>query len=425
MRGLARWCVIAVAAAAAFGPAGCAKKSRATTPTTRISLFVWVRPAEEAANRVLVKEFERSHPDLDVNLINESGPDAMRKLQVMIAAGDAPDVMSIHGAMFVPLAAKGALLDLDPLVKKDPAFNLPDFYPGLLRLCQWQGKLYSLPRYASVYILFYNKEMFDAAGVPYPKGSWTWDDFLAAAKRLTVKSANPADRRWGCAIDFWGARIYPWIWQNGGDVLSPDRKRCVLNSPETMGALQFLVDLKSKWGVARPTQPGESRETREWFRDGKIAMLQSGAWDIQTFQESKALRWEVAPLPRRKRQATLMGTENYGIAASTKHPEAAWELFKFLLSPHSQQVMAEKLDKQPSRQSVANGPYLAAKVPYNRRVFVEALGYAREAPNIPEWDRIERNIRDQLDKIWIGEVSVQAGGDAAAAAVTQALSKRP
>jgi len=100
-------------------------------------------------------------------------------------------------------------------------------------------------------------------------------------------------------------------------------------------------------------------------------------------------------------------------------------LFKFLLSPHSQQVMAEKLDKQPSRQSVANGPYLAAKVPYNRRVFVEALGYAREAPNIPEWDRIERNIRDQLDKIWIGEVSVQAGGDAAAAAVTQALSKRP
>jgi len=423
MRGWAGWSLIAVMAALAVS-AGCAKKPSAQTQTLRISLFTWVRPQEERANQALIKEFEQAHPQIQVELINEPGPQAMQKLLGMIAAGEAPDVMSIHGAMFVPLAAKGALLDLDPLIKQDKAFDLPDFYPRLLNLCRWNKKLYSLPRYASVYVLFYNKDLFDAAGVPHPGASWTWDDYLAAAKRLTVTGANPADRRWGCAIDFWGARIDPWIWQNGGEVLDPTHTRCLLNSPEDVEALQFLVDLKDKYKVARPTQPGESRETREWFRDGKIAMLQSGAWDIQTFQESKTLHWEVAALPRKVRQATLLGTENYGIAASSKHPEAAWELFKFLLSPRSQQVMADKLDKQPSRRSVANGPYLAAKVPYNRRVLVDALDYAMQPPNIPQWDQIEHKIREQLDKIWIGELPVKAGADAAANAVTKALAEQ-
>jgi len=421
MRGWARRVLAAVVAAALLGPAGCSRKAGGPAQTASISLFTWVRPQEEAANKGLIAEFEAAHPGIDVTLINEPGQQAMQKLMGMIAAGNPPDVMSIHGAFYIPLAAKGALLDLDPLIEQDAAFDLDDFYPQLVRLCRWEDALYSLPRYASVYVLFYNKDMFDAAGVPHPSASWTWDDFLQAAQRLTVRSDNPAERRWGCAIDFWGARVYPWIWQNGGEVLDDTRTRCVLNSPESVEALQFLVDLKRKHKVARPTQPGESRETREWFRDGRIAMLQSGAWDIQTFQESPALHWEVAPLPRRKRQATLMGMENYSIAAATRHPEAAWELFKFLLGPHSQQTMADELDKQPPRRSVADGAYLAAQVPYDRQVLVDALSYAREAPNIPDWDRVEHEIREQLDKMWMGEVSVRQGADAAAAAVTEGL----
>jgi multiple sugar transport system substrate-binding protein len=360
------------------------------------------------------------HPGIEVEVMNEPGDRAMDKLQAMVAAGNPPDVMSIHGAYFMPLAAKGALLDLEPVVS-DPQFDLKDFYPGLVDQCRYEGKLFSLPRYTSVYVLFYNKDLFDAAGLKYPDGNWTWDDYLAAAKKLTVSSADPEKRRMGCVIDFWGARIYPWVWAAGGEILDKSGKRCLLDQSETQEALQFLVDLRYKWKVCPPTTQAEKRQNIAMFTNGKVAMFQTGAWDIQAMQEAKTLRWDIAPLPKKKQHATLLGMENYAIAAGTKHPKEAGELFKFLLGPKAQEVMGTQLEKQPSRQSVANGPYLAQKVDYNRKVFVEALGYARVAPNIPDWDRVSHFIQEQLDLMWIGKVSVPDGTRKAAAQVTQAL----
>jgi len=150
-------------------------------------------------------------------------------------------------------------------------------------------------------------------------------------------------------------------------------------------------------------------------------MVQTGAWDIQQMKEAEALRWDIAPLPKRKQHATLLGMENYAIASGTKHPNEAWELFKFLLGPHAQEMMGREMEKQPSRQSVANGPYLAQDAGYSRRVFVDALGYAEQAPNIAEWDRISHFIQEQLDLIWIGEVSVEEGTRKAARQVTEGL----
>jgi len=386
-----------------------------------LTLFTWTRPAELAANQELVAEFEARHPGVRVEIINEPGDRAMDKLQAMIAAGNPPDVMSIHGAMFIPLAARGALLELDGLIAADPEFDLEDFYPGLVALCRHEGVLYSLPRYASVYVLFYNKDLFDAAGLAYPDYGWTWDDYLEAARRMTVASGDPERRRFGCVIDFWGARIYPWIWSNGGEVLDEERRRCLLDSPESQEALQFLVDLRHRWGVCPPTTMADRRQNIAMFTNGRVGMFQTGAWDIQAMQEAAGLRWGVAPLPKRKQHATLMGTENYAIAAGTKHPKEAWELFKFLLGPEAQEKMGRELEKQPSRRSVAEGPYLEQEVGYDRRVFVEALEYARQAPNIPEWDRVAHYIQTQLDLMWIGRVSVEEGTRRAARQVTQAL----
>ena len=399
--------------------AGCA--SGPTPERVPLSLFTWVQPEELAVNQELVAEFERQHPDIEVTIINEPGQRAMDKLQTSIAAGKAPDVMSIHGAYFTPLAAKGALLDLEPLIEGDAEFDLGDFYPQLLPLCAYDGHLYSLPRYASVYVLFYNKDLFDEVGVGYPDDSWTWDDYLAAAKKLTRKSPDPTQQRYGCVIDFWGARIYPWIWQNGGRILDESRTQCLLDRPEAIEALQFLVDLVRKHKVAPLMSQEDSRETRERFKAGRVAMFMSGAWDVQVLRRSSALRWEVAPLPRNKQRATLAGLENYAISATTAHPGEAWALFKHLLGSRSQMTMASAVEKQPSRKSVAEGPYLQAQVGYDRRVFVGALDYGKLPPNVAEWDRISHLVQDRLDEIWIGQTPVAEGMRRAAAGVTREL----
>jgi multiple sugar transport system substrate-binding protein len=398
---------------------GCARKQ--ATGRIELTLFTWVPPEELTANQELIGEFERQHPDLHVTILNEPSQRAMDKLQTSIAAGNPPDVMSIHGAYFLPLAAKGALLDLEPLIAGDAQFDLGDFYPQILPICRYEGKLYSLPRYASVYVLFYNKDLFDEVGVAYPSDGWTWDDYLTAAKKLTRHSSDPDRARYGCIIDFWGARIYPWIWQNDGQILDESRRRCLLDQRPAEEALQFLVDLARKHKVAPVISQEEARETREWFKAGRVAMFMSGAWDVQVLRRSPSLRWDVAPLPKRKQRATLAGTENYAISAKTAHPKESWELFTFLLSPKSQETMAAAVEKQPSRISVAEGPYLAAKVGYNRRVFVDALGYGKLAPNVPEWDRISHLIQDRLDQIWIGQITVAQGMQQAAADVTREL----
>jgi multiple sugar transport system substrate-binding protein len=390
-------------------------------PSAKLTLFTWTLPGEVAVNQRLCKEFEAKHSGIKVEIINEPGLRAMDKLQTMVAAGNPPDVMSIHGAYFMPMAANGSLLDLGPLVKQDKEFDLADFYPQLVAQCRYQGKLYSLPRYTSVYALFYNKDLFDAAGLQYPNESWRWDDYLAAARKLTVSGSDPARRRFGCVIDFWGARIYPWVWAAGGDILDKTSKRCLLDSPECQEALQFLVDLRHKWQVCPPTTQAEKKQNIAMFTNGQVAMFQTGAWDIQAMREAKTLRWDVAPMPKKKQHATMLGMENYAIAASTKHPQEAWQLFAFLVGPQAQEVMASELEKQPSRQSVANGPYLSEKTDYNRKVLVDALGYARQAPNVPEWDRVSHFIQDQLDLMWMGKVSVADGTTKAAEQVTEAL----
>lgn len=324
----------------------------------------------------------------------------------------------------MPLAAKGALALLYPFIASDPEFDLEDFYPGLVEVCKYQGKLYSLPRYTSVYVLFYNKDLFDAAGVTYPDESWTWQTYLNACRKIAALE-RPQGSPYGCIVDFWGARIYPWVWSNGGDVLDDTHKRCVIDSPQSQEALQFLVDLRYKHKVAPPLTRAQRREANGMFQNGRVAIYMTGAWDIQDFLNIPTLHWDVAPLPKQLTRATLMGTENYAIAAATKHPKEAWELFKFLHSAHAQTIMGAKLHKQPSRMSVANGPFLSQKVAYNRRVFVDALSYAKQAPNIPEWDRVSHFLQDQLDLIWAGKVSVAEGTKTAARQVTEALAEGP
>jgi len=417
-----RYLVIVLLAAALLAD-GCGPRSGggASGGRVKITLFTWTRNTELAVNQHLCRQFMDKHPNIRVEIINDPGERAMDKLQTMVAAGNPPDVMSIHGAYFMPMAANAALLDLGPFVSEDKGFDLGDFYPQLAEQCRYQGRLYSLPRYTSVYVLFYNKDLFDAAGLSYPTDIWTWDDYLAAARKLTVDSPVPEKRRFGCVIDFWGSRIYPWVWSAGGEVLDKSGTRCTLDRPEAQQALQFLVDLRHKWKVCPPTTQAEKKDNIAMFTNGKAAMLMTGAWDIQAMKEAKALRWDIAPLPMKKQHATLSGMENYAIAAQSKHPKEAWELFKFLLGPQAQEVMGRELEKQPSRQSVANGPYLSEKTSYHRKVFVDALAYARQAPNIPEWDRVSHYIQEQLDFMWMGKVSVKDGTAKAARQVTEGL----
>ena len=224
--------------------------------SVELILYTWTEVTEQAANQELIAEFEREHLGIKVRLQNVPGSkEAMQKLQTMMAAGTPPDVMSLHGAYYYPFASKGTLADLEPFIQQDPDFDLADFYPGLVKVSRWEGTLFSLPRYTSVYTLIYNQALFDAAGLAYPdpQKPWTWDEYLAAARKLTRNPETPTGS-WGVYIDFWGSRVFPWLWQNNADLMNEDRSQCVIDSPEAIEALDFVRALRWEHRVAPTMQ---------------------------------------------------------------------------------------------------------------------------------------------------------------------------
>lgn len=427
--------LLSIVVAGLFVPA-CRQRGEPSTPQPTaapgskkitLTLFIWVRPEEQQANQELAAQFEKQHPNIRVEVRNTPSQQAMDQLQVLISGGTPPDVMSIHGARFAPLADKGVLANLEPFIAQDKSLNLPDFFAPLVELCRYKGTLYSLPRYTSVYTLFYNKDLFDAAGLAYPdkRAQWTWDDFLAAARKITRDlDGDGKPDEWGCVLDFWGSRLYPWIWQNGGDLLSPDGTRSALDTPQTIQALEFLVSLKTKYHVTPGAIETQRRETLELFRQGKVGMYMTGPWDVQAMDERPNLRWDVGPLPSKARRATILGLENYAIAAASPHKQEGWQLLAFLLSPESQAFMARRLGKMPSRKSVATGEFLKIDPRHNYQAFVDAVEYGVPPRNLPDWDQIEAEYQKQLDLIWQGEKTPAQGARDAASAVNKILAAR-
>jgi len=389
----------------------------------KITFFTWVPFNEYKINQELIQEFQKIYPDIEIQYINVPSANAMRKLQIMFTAGTPPDVMSIHGAFFIQFAAKGMLLPLDDMINKSKILKISDFYPKVIEGCKYKDILYSLPRYTSVYILFYNKTLFDKEKLPYPDYTWTWKEFLDASIKLTKRNSEGLIEQYGYFIDFWGSRIYPWIWQNDGKTYDLKNNICLLNDKNTIEAIQFLVDLKFKYNVTPLALPIESKTNVEMFRVGKVGMFLSGVWEIQNLKTEKKFEWDIAPLPKNKKRATMLGMENYAISSRTKNKEISFKFLEFLLSEKQQLIMAERLDKQPSLIS-AGKKFIKMKKGYNTKVLIDAIEYGIIPPNLEQYNEVESILQRQLDLIWLGKTNVKDGLETATKKINAILKKK-
>ncbi|HET6455993.1 MAG TPA: extracellular solute-binding protein, partial [Armatimonadota bacterium] len=200
---------------------GCGK--RTSSGQTEIVYFTRATPDQLEVWRRASKEFMRLNPDVKVRFENLPYAQYWDKLQTMNAAGVAPDIIFMESSRFAKFASSGALEDLQPYIERDGDVNLPDFYPAALDSYRWKGDIYGLPNDIAIGVVFWNKDLFDEAGVPYPlaldpsgKPGWTWNDYLKASKMLTFDFDE--DGR----IDQYGTLIGDWrhfVWQNRGEVV--------------------------------------------------------------------------------------------------------------------------------------------------------------------------------------------------------------
>ncbi len=314
----------------------------------------------------MLDEFHTTHPNIHVfyNLDPENNTFEEQSL-ADLQSGNAPDVFQ-GCCSFLPIwAQKGYLLDLRPYVQADlDRVTIDDWDPVQYRsFFTRDGRQYALPKYHGALALYYNKDLFDQAHVDYPDESWNHDDYLNAMKRVAGGKPN----LWGSMIDTAWERIQVHVNAWGGHFVDPnDRTKSLMASSPTLQAIEWIRARMWDDKVMATALDVQNKGTQDAFVAGQLAMVEDGSWALKSILTGANFRVGLAPLPAGPvRRATLATTDGFGIYASTKHPDEAWELLKFLISKDYGRAMAKAQFLQPSRASLVDewAQYIRAEFP--------------------------------------------------------------
>ena len=367
------------------------------------------KPAEIQIYNRLIENFENAHPCIKVKT-EFVARDYFPKLQTQIAGGNAPDVMFTNNYLFPAFASKGVYLNLDPYIKEDEEFSLSDFYPVMVDAFKWKEKLYAIPTDNSSTALFYNVDMFDKGGIKNPDDTWGWDTFLDACKKLT-KDIESDGRigKFGYILNISEFEWSYWIWQNGGGIINDSNAECVMNSPQTIEALQFFMDLVNKHRVAPKSAERSDMGYFETFMTGRAAMISVTYGIVPLYAQIRDFKWDVAPLPKGKCRASVMGSGAYAISSHTRHPQETWELVKYMMGEEGQNSATTLRQIVPSRKKVAESNIFLnpTEPPLNKQVFIDSLSYSKCFPVTPQYAEMARIMNEELENAFYGKKEVK------------------
>ncbi len=384
----------APADSAGTGESPAASPAGYTGPPVTIKYSIWGDPQEITNQTAIADAFHVANPAITVDVDVSDWDAYWTKLQTGLAGGAAPDVFAMDGPLFPDYHARDVLLDLKPYVDKD-GYDLTQLADqGVKDFTTADGGQFGLPRDLNTIALYYNKAMFDAAGIAYPDDTWDWAKLVDTAKQLT-KTDGAKTTQWGFYTETSDMENY-WselVWQNGGDIMAPDNKTTVLDTDQAAGGIQFLQDLI--WKDKVMPDPAVSAETGDAFEQAQAAMAANGSWNVATF-DAAGFAYGVAPLPSGPAgRFTSVNPTGAVVYKSSKAPDAAWEFVKYLASPAAQQQLMTLKASIPVNKEVLAGPYSSSWD--GAKVFADSLTYAKLKPSFKGYDEFATTLQNELD----------------------------
>jgi multiple sugar transport system substrate-binding protein len=383
----------ASASQAAASPSAAPSDAGYTGPAATITYSIWGDPQELKNQQAIVDAFHVANPKITVKVTVSDWEPYWDKLQTSIAGGDAPDVFAMDGPLFPDYQSRDVLLDLKPLIDRD-GYDLGQLADQAVADFTTPGGQFGVPRDLNVVALYYNKKMFDTAGIPYPDDTWDWAKLTDVAKRLTLKSGSKTTQ-WGFYTETTDMENY-WselVWQNGGDIISADHKTSLVGSDQAAGGMQFLQDLIWKDKVMPDASITDA--LGDAFEQGQAAMEANGSWLVATHQAA-GLDFGIAPLPKGPAgQATSINPTGAVVYKGTKNPDAAWAFVKYLASPAAQTQLMQLKASLPANKSVLTGPFATSFGGAN--VLADAIAYARIKPSFKGYNDWTTALQTELD----------------------------
>lgn len=395
---------------------GCVERQPPPEPAqkTPITFAYWaLNPAETALVNQQVAEFERLNPAVDVTVL-EIPNRYYQKLQTMFSAGTPPDVMVLNTGRAGDLARRGVLADLSPFMDGPEGPQAADFLPAAMAHFRQIGPtmgqpgLYALPQdWNPTNLLLYDADAFDAAGLPYPDGNWTWQDFAHACRKLTRTSSDPHRQRYGAAVCLYPYAAVAWFWQAGGEVLDA-QGRSMLGAAANTRAVRFIRGLVQE-GVVAPPVAAEDRSLED-FQSGRVAMAFVTPYSLGTLRQAEQpRRWALAPPLRDARQATGCISTGLAIAAASPHQPEAWRFLTHMATNGALARTGAALAIPAWNEALNSGALEEGFGEKNAAVLRQAASLARPHPlsSRHSYEEMSDALRTALERVFAAEEEPQ------------------
>ncbi|MBD2867405.1 ABC transporter substrate-binding protein [Paenibacillus arenilitoris] len=383
-----------------------------TDEKVTIKFSGWGEPNEKKLYEDLIKNFESQNPNIKVQYIHIPA-DYAGKMNTVLAGGNAPDVFYAGDGDVARWIKLGVIKNIQQQVDES-GFDMSDMYESAVDRYRYDGMkmgtgdLYALPMDVAGTVLYYNKKLFDEAGVPYPSAEtpMTFDELVEVGKKLTKDSnGDGKPDQYGMGPAWWEG----FVWGNGGKILSDDRTQFVLNEDKAVEALQFAADMRNVHKISPDARALQAMNDGQMFETGKLAMMIGGRWSVPVFRNLK-FDWDVAPIPANGAWSGWSASTGYSVYAKTKYPDQAFKFAAYLAGEEANRIRSEQGLTMPVYKSMANSDVFLTPgtKPENAQVFLKAVeteqaGPWTYVPNNKWWDIINQN----LGQMWEGKTTAK------------------
>ncbi|MEO3804932.1 sugar ABC transporter substrate-binding protein [Nonomuraea sp. B1E8] len=386
---------LAGAAAAVPVLSSCAGAPPAQTAAPGTFTVYWNAGHDYQAYRKVIAEFEQANK-VKVNLQKYQWPDLRTRLLADFASGTVPDVVEEPGGWVQEFAISGNARSLQDYVDRDgEAMGFPsDWQPVTVERNSYQGKVYGVQLHLTCNTLLYNKGMLGEAGLEAPT---TWEEFLAAAKKLTRDGVH------GVALNQDHAYIWPWMMQAGVTPFDPETGKVMTPIEDAIAALQFQADLIHKHKVAPvPVSSTDYSGPQKLFSAKRAAMILTGPWDLEPIKKTSAdIDLGVAPPLKNKEQVTQAAGTSMLVPAKATRPDLSWDFIKRITAVEVEQAATKESGMLMPRVSWAKLPEVQQDEAI--KVFAEALPIAKDSTQevrltgqLGKWDEQLKVVYQQV-----------------------------
>lgn len=331
-----------------------------------LKIMTWNNnPEGTKKEQEMFDSFTEKHPNIKVEQVSATYDEYNERVLTMAAGGNLPDLVWVQPAGFAEMVDNGLLMDLTDQVNE---LDLDELQPGVMELGQIEGEQYGMIRDRSTTQIAYNKDMFDEAGVEYPKDDWTMEDFLDTAKKLTKKEGDQTTQ-----FGIENFYLKELLTSFGTNIMDPETSAITLDSPQAIKAIDFSRKMINEYNV-QPTG-AQTEGLSNLFLSGVAAMRMTGPWDWVEYEKNGDFNWDIVPLPAGSEEGNQSPAAYLpiSISAKTKHPKEAWELLEYLTYGEGQDKQASVISAVPVVNRASQDVLSFAGAPDNAQSLVTQL----------------------------------------------------